>query len=73
MRNTQKETETQAEGKVGFPWGAQCGTQSPDPRPRPEPKADTPRIQLNMERNPWEILIYGKLRLCTVPLNETDK
>ena len=40
MRDTQREAETQAEGEVGFPQGAQCGTPSPNLGPHPEPKAD---------------------------------
>ena len=41
MRDTQREADTQAEGKAGLMQKTQCGT---CPRPRgscPEPKADT--------------------------------
>ena len=34
LRDTERETETQAEGEVGSLRGAQCGTQSRDPRVR---------------------------------------
>ena len=40
MRDTQRESETQAEGEVGSLQGTQCGARSQDPGSRPEPKAD---------------------------------
>ena len=38
--DTQREAETQTEGKAGSPWEAQCGTQSRTPGSCPEPEAD---------------------------------
>ena len=40
MRETQGESETEAEGEAGSLWGAQCGTLGS----RPEPKADAQRL-----------------------------
>ena len=41
MKDTERKTETQAEGgEAGFMQGAWWGTQSQDPGSQPEPKAD---------------------------------
>ena len=40
MRDTEREAETQAEGKVGSLWGARRETRSQDPGRHPGLKAD---------------------------------
>ena len=37
MRDTEREAETQAEGKAGSLWGAQCGTRSQDLQDHAQP------------------------------------
>ena len=55
MRDTERETETQAEGEAGSMQGALCETQSQDPRIMPpsptEPKADAQPLRPQVPPN----------------------
>ena len=67
MRDTEKETETQAEGEVGSLRGARRGTQSQDPGITPWAKGR--RSTAEPPRGPCKLALQASRRdVCVAPL-----